>query len=218
MRFAPPAAATSIQAAMSTIASSIRSNQEPVSTRVPARVRNTVARPFPRLLPAKTVSPPAASARPMRTWVGRNTLLVIPCVYTTARWVERARPRAMDDVERALGVRPREKRPHDVVEVGHVHVVVHHDHDAAEVGAHAAHRGHVGSLTRVPRVALLDRDREEEAAAPDAEAVGVDDARDAGRLELAEEERASQIFAVAVRLIRRLVRRDAEDDRVVAVV
>src|SRR5256885_15802445 len=65
-------------------------------------------------------------------------------------------------------------------------------------------------------VALLDRDRVQQPAAPDAEAMRVDDAGHAGSLELAQQQRRSQVLAVAVRLVRRLVRGGAEDDRIVA--
>src|SRR5205807_3358515 len=132
--------------------------------------------------------------------------------------IERAGPGPVDDVEGALGIRTGQHGPHDVVDVGDIDVLVHHDDDAAQVRADAAHRGDVSGLPGVPRVALLDRDRVQESAASDPEAVRVDDAGHAGRLELAQKECASQIFAVAVRLVRRLVWRDAEDDRIVAVV
>src|SRR5439155_17758686 len=88
----------------------------------------------------------------------------------------------------------------------------------SEISADAAHRRDVTRLSRVARVALLDRDDVEQAAAADAEAVRVGHAGYPRRLELAQQQRRTEVLAVAVRLVRRLVRRDAEDDRVVAVV
>src|SRR5437867_369573 len=102
--------------------------------------------------------------------------------------------------------------------VGDVDVLVDHDGDAAEVGTHPGHGRDVAGLTRVPRIALLDRDHVEEPAAPDAEAMRVDDPRDAGGLRLAEQQRATEILAIAMRLVRWLVGRDAKQDRVVAVI
>ncbi len=132
--------------------------------------------------------------------------------------VERARPRAVDDVERRFGVRAREDRPHDVVQVGDVDVLVHDDDHAAEIRADAAHRRDVRGLPRVAGIALLDRDRDEQPAPADAEAVGVDDPGHARGLQLAQEQRRAEVLAEAVRLVGRLVRRDAEEDRVVPVI
>ena len=46
-------------------------------------------------------------------------------------WVERAGPGAVDDVERALGVRTGHHGPHHVVEIRDVDVLVYHDDDPA---------------------------------------------------------------------------------------
>src|SRR5216684_9400643 len=55
------------------------------------------------------------------------------------RRIQRPAPGAFDDVERALRIRPRAHSPHHLVEVRHVDVLVHHDHDPAQVGPRPAH-------------------------------------------------------------------------------
>src|SRR6266571_7363229 len=70
----------------------------------------------------------------------------------------------------------------------------------------------------MPGIPLLDRDRVQQPAPADTEAVRIDDTGHAGGLELAQKERRSQVLAIAVGLVRRLVRWDSEDDRIVAVI
>ena len=76
----------------------------------------------------------------------------------------------------------------------------------------------MSGLPGVARIALLDRDRVQQPAAAHPEAVRVDDARYARGLQLAEQQRRPQVLAVTVGLVRRLVRWDTEDDRIVPVV
>src|SRR4030081_735331 len=80
------------------------------------------------------------------------------------RRIERSAPRAMDDVQAALGIRARAHGPHDLVQVGDVDVLVDDDGDAAEIGARTALASDVARLTRVARVALLDRHHVEQPA------------------------------------------------------
>ena len=103
------------------------------------------------------------------------------------RRVEWAGPGALDHVDRALGVGAREQRPHHVIQIGHVDILVDYNGDAAEIGAHARHRRDVAGLPGMAGVALLDGDDVEQAAPTDAEAMCVDDSRNAGGLHLTEQ-------------------------------
>src|SRR5207247_6170525 len=130
--------------------------------------------------------------------------------------IERARPRARDDVDRFGRLAARAHGPEDLLEVHDVDIVVDDDRVAAEVRAGVHARGGVADLARVARVALLDRDRVEEPRPADLVAPDADDARDRRRLEVAAEARAPHERAVEGLLVGRDVRGRREDDRVVA--
>src|SRR5579883_3017863 len=124
------------------------------------------------------------------------------------RRVERAAPRPADDLEVPGRVGARTDRPDHLVQVGYVHVVVHHDDDPAEVGAGPALRRDVTCLDGMPRITLPDRDDVEQPAAAHAMAPRRGDVGYPGPAHLAAEVRAAQVLAEPVRLERRFLRRD----------
>src|SRR6267142_3658661 len=132
--------------------------------------------------------------------------------------VERSAPRALDDVDRFDRIRARAHRPDDVVQVHDVDVVVDDDDVAAEVRPGMDGRREMPDLTSVSGVALLDAHGVEEPRAADLVAPHALDAWNSDRLELRPEQCRPEERAVEGLLVRRLVRRRAEDDRVVAVI
>src|SRR3989441_3230418 len=132
--------------------------------------------------------------------------------------VERARPRARDDVDRLGGLAPRAHRPEHLLEIHDVDVVVDDHGVAAEIRPGVDARRGVPHLARVTRVALVDRDRVEQARAADLMAPHADDAGDRRGLDVAAETRAPHERAVERLLVGWHVRRRRENDRVVAVV
>src|SRR5438045_201531 len=153
-------------------------------------------------------------------WPGRvddRARAVALAVLRYAR-VERSAPRSLDDVDGVDWIRTRAHRPHDVVQVHHVDVVVDDDDVAPEVRAGVHGRREMTDLARVSRVALLDAHRVEEARTADLVAPDALDSRDPDRLELRPQQRRPEERPVEGLLVGRLVRRRAEDDRVVAVI
>ncbi len=101
-----------------------------------------------------------------------------------AHRIERRTPAAMDDVDLVARIAARAHRPHHVIEVGRVDVVVHHDGPAVVVGAGVAMRRHHGGLLGMPAVERLDRDDHHEAAAAGFVRPHAFHVRDAGGFEL----------------------------------
>src|SRR5262249_51186294 len=74
-------------------------------------------------------------------------------------------PAAAQDFDAFARVEARAHRPHHLVHVGGIDVVIDHDHDPVGIGAGVALRGDQPGLLSVTGVLLLDRDREPEPAA-----------------------------------------------------
>src|SRR5206468_580311 len=106
-----------------------------------------------RLLRAREAVAPLERPRRVDDRAGAEALPV-----RVDAWVERAAPRARDDVDRLGGLAARADRPHDEFQVHRVDVVVDDDRVAAEVRPGVDARGRMPDLAGVPRVALLDRD------------------------------------------------------------
>ena len=81
--------------------------------------------------------------------------------------IKRRRPGVADDVDGRGGVRAREQRPNELLEIGHVDIVVDHDHVAPAIGADVAHGRDMAGLFGVAGITLVDRDREQEPGVAD---------------------------------------------------
>src|SRR6266851_2965709 len=76
--------------------------------------------------------------------------------------IERSRPGIADDVDRARRIRAREERPDELLKIGHVDVVVDHDHIAPAIGADMAHGGDMAGLLGMAGIALIHRHGQEQ--------------------------------------------------------
>src|SRR5262249_29140309 len=80
--------------------------------------------------------------------------------------IERGRPGVADNVDRARGVRARKHGPDQLFEIGHVDVVVDHDHIAPAIGADVAHGRDMAGLLGMTGIALVDGDGSRSRALP----------------------------------------------------
>src|SRR5579884_1586968 len=80
--------------------------------------------------------------------------------------IERPAPAAPQDVDIPLRIAAGADRPHHVLQVHHIDVVVDDDHEAAEVRAGVALRGDDRGLLGVSGVPLPDRDHREQPGPP----------------------------------------------------
>src|SRR5919197_821084 len=127
-----------------------------------------------------------------------------------------AAPRLAHDLDVLGRVGARADRPHHILEVGRIDVLVDHDHVTVHVGRGLALGRDVAGLARVAAVALLDRDRQEQP--PAAALVGPDAAhvRNAGLHQgVVDHGRLHRGAPVGV-VVRRLTGWRSEQDRVVA--
>src|SRR5581483_6937472 len=114
--------------------------------------------------------------------------------------IERTAPAAPDDLDVLHRVRAARHRPHDIVVVAGIYVLVHDDDIAAEIGARVALRGDQGGLARVAGIALLDRHDEHETAAARHREPHALNVRHAGFFQLVPDERRAQVRAVPTQL------------------
>ncbi len=113
----------------------------------------------------------------------------------------------------------RQHRPEELVEIGHVDIVIDDDDIFAGIGRGAALRGDMARLNRMAGVALLDRDAVQEARAADLVAPDLAHFGHAGIGHVLLDHRRAQDGAVARHLVRPAAhRRHAQKDRIVAVV
>src|SRR5262245_6601209 len=78
--------------------------------------------------------------------------------------VEHGAPAAAQDFDTFARLEPRAYRPHHLVHVGGIDVVIDHHHDAVGIGAGMALRGNQPGLLGMAAILLLDRDREPQPA------------------------------------------------------
>ncbi len=132
--------------------------------------------------------------------------------------VERRRPSIMDDVDRGRGIGSGEHRPDQLLEVRHIDVVVGDDHVATCIGTRVAHGGDVSRLDGVPRVALLDRDAEQQPCGADFVRPGCGHVRHTGLDDVLAHDGGAGERAIARDLVRWALRRAPEQDRIVPMI
>src|SRR5262245_59855102 len=132
--------------------------------------------------------------------------------------IERGRPGVADDVDRGGGVRAREHGPDQLFEIGHIDVVVDHDHVAAAIGADVAHGRDMAGLLGMAGIALVDGDGEQEPRVTDLVRPGRRHPRHARLLDILAQQRRADHGAIATNLVRRTLRHAAEQYRIVAIV
>src|SRR5215831_20465940 len=131
--------------------------------------------------------------------------------------VEHRAPAAAQDFDAFARVEARAHRPHHLVHVGGIDVVIDHDHDPVGIGAGVALRGNQPGLLGVTGVLLLDRDSEPEPAAAGRMRPHAFDFGHAGGFELVPHRAGAIRAAVEGIVVGRHGRDRAEQNRVVAV-
>ena len=124
----------------------------------------------------------------------------------------------IDDVDIRFRIHASHHGPEDFLDIRRIDVFVHHDDESSQIGAAVALGGDVASLAGMAGVTLLDRYGQEQARAanfvgPHALHVG-----HPSLLDVVVEEGGTQERTIAGLLVRRLVRRRPEHDRVIAVI